>query len=78
MQGSNENGEEICSNHEDCNARPTQIKLTKGFTAKEQMKGHTASAFFRNLYENKLLKKKKKKEKCSRLLLIERILQPGR
>ncbi|KDP21510.1 hypothetical protein JCGZ_21981 [Jatropha curcas] len=31
---------DICSNHEDCNARPDQIKLTKGFTAKEQVKGH--------------------------------------
>lgn len=31
---------EICSNHEDCDERRTQIKLTKGFTAKEQVKGH--------------------------------------
>lgn len=31
---------EICSNHEDCNGRPDQIKLTKGFAAKEQVKGH--------------------------------------
>ncbi|KAF2314909.1 hypothetical protein P3X46_015218 [Hevea brasiliensis] len=31
---------DICSNHEDCNVRPDQIKLTKGFTAKEQVKGH--------------------------------------
>ncbi|CAL1362089.1 unnamed protein product [Linum trigynum] len=31
---------DICSNHEECNARPTQIKLTKGFSAKEHVKGH--------------------------------------
>ncbi|XP_015578229.1 RNA demethylase ALKBH10B isoform X2 [Ricinus communis] len=31
---------DICSNHEDCNLRPDQIKLTKGFNAKEQVKGH--------------------------------------
>lgn len=30
----------ICSNHEDCEARPGQIKLTKGFSAKEPVKGH--------------------------------------
>ncbi|KAJ4842917.1 hypothetical protein Tsubulata_023842 [Turnera subulata] len=40
---------DICSNHEECNERPNQIKLTKGFTAKEQMKGHTASL---KLYED--------------------------
>lgn len=31
---------EICSNHEDCGARAAQIKLTKGFVAKEPVKGH--------------------------------------
>ncbi|CAM8893202.1 unnamed protein product [Rhodiola kirilowii] len=31
---------ELCSNHEDCEARPTQIKLTKGFIAREPVKGH--------------------------------------
>ncbi|KAG6703696.1 hypothetical protein I3842_07G098400 [Carya illinoinensis] len=30
----------ICSNHLDCEARPGQIKLTKGFSAKEPVKGH--------------------------------------
>ncbi len=40
---------DICSNHEDCEARPGQIKLTKGFSAKEPVKGHMASSFFHNL-----------------------------
>ncbi|KAE8689108.1 Oxidoreductase [Hibiscus syriacus] len=31
---------DICSNHEECEARPSQIKLTKGFSAKEHVKGH--------------------------------------
>ncbi|KAK1560940.1 hypothetical protein Q3G72_032561 [Acer saccharum] len=39
VQPDNENVE-ICSNHEDCDARRSQIKLTKGFSAKEQVKGH--------------------------------------
>ncbi|KAG5055252.1 hypothetical protein AAZX31_03G131900 [Glycine max] len=30
----------ICSNHEECEGRSSQIKLTKGFTAKESVKGH--------------------------------------
>ncbi|WCJ21482.1 oxidoreductase 2OG-Fe(II) oxygenase family protein [Euphorbia peplus] len=30
----------ICLNHEECDARPGQIKLAKGFSAKEQVKGH--------------------------------------
>ncbi|KAK8485767.1 hypothetical protein V6N11_037038 [Hibiscus sabdariffa] len=30
----------FCSNHEECDARPSQIKLTKGFSAKEHVKGH--------------------------------------
>ena len=36
-------------NHEECEARPDQIKLTKGFSAKEPVKGHMASSFFHNL-----------------------------
>ncbi|XP_042475202.1 RNA demethylase ALKBH10B isoform X2 [Macadamia integrifolia] len=31
---------QICSNHEDCENRRTQIKITKGFVAKELVKGH--------------------------------------
>ncbi|XP_057965640.1 RNA demethylase ALKBH10B [Malania oleifera] len=31
---------QICSNHEDCGARSARIKLTKGFVAKEPVKGH--------------------------------------
>ncbi|CAN1855292.1 RNA demethylase ALKBH10B, partial [Linum perenne] len=31
---------DICTNHQECDARPTQIKLTKGFSAKEHVKGH--------------------------------------
>uniref|UniRef100_A0A7N0TVV0 Isopenicillin N synthase-like Fe(2+) 2OG dioxygenase domain-containing protein n=1 Tax=Kalanchoe fedtschenkoi TaxID=63787 RepID=A0A7N0TVV0_KALFE len=31
---------EICSNHEDCNSRPTQIKLIKRLIAREPVKGH--------------------------------------
>lgn len=31
---------EICDNHEDCLARREQIKITKGFVAKEPVKGH--------------------------------------
>ncbi|XP_022727815.1 uncharacterized protein LOC111283493 [Durio zibethinus] len=34
---------DICSNHEECDARPSQIKLTKGFSAKEQVKGHSVN-----------------------------------
>ncbi|XP_027936844.1 RNA demethylase ALKBH10B-like [Vigna unguiculata] len=30
----------LCSNHELCEGRPSQFKLTKGFTAKESVKGH--------------------------------------
>ena len=37
---------EICSNHNDCEARRAQIKMTKGFVAKESVKGHMASSFF--------------------------------
>ncbi|CAA2940098.1 uncharacterized protein LOC111375864 [Olea europaea subsp. europaea] len=31
---------DICSNHEECEARREQIKMTKGFLAKEPVKGH--------------------------------------
>ncbi|XP_074274171.1 RNA demethylase ALKBH10B-like [Silene latifolia] len=31
---------EVCDNHEDCTFRREQIKLTKGFVAKEPVKGH--------------------------------------
>ncbi|KAE8692097.1 Oxidoreductase [Hibiscus syriacus] len=31
---------DICSNHEECDARASRIKLTKGFSAKEHVKGH--------------------------------------
>ncbi|KAF5732739.1 hypothetical protein HS088_TW17G00269 [Tripterygium wilfordii] len=34
---------DICSNHESCEGRAAQIKLTKGFTAKEQVKGHNVN-----------------------------------
>ncbi|CAK7348194.1 unnamed protein product [Dovyalis caffra] len=37
VQPASENNDDICANHEDCSARPTQIKLTKGFTAKEHV-----------------------------------------
>ncbi|KAK7277677.1 hypothetical protein RJT34_22692 [Clitoria ternatea] len=30
----------LCSNHEECEGRSSQFKLTKGFTAKESVKGH--------------------------------------
>lgn len=46
-----ENKELICSNQEqqqkeDWEARRAKIKLTKGFVAKESVKGHMASSFF--------------------------------
>lgn len=37
---------EICSNHEECEARRTEIKLTKGFSAKESVKGHMVSYLY--------------------------------
>ncbi|XP_015891553.2 RNA demethylase ALKBH10B [Ziziphus jujuba] len=44
---------EICSNHEDCEARRDQIKLTKGFSAKEPVKGHMVNVVKGlKLYEN--------------------------
>ena len=39
---------EICDNHEDCLARREQIKITKGFVAKEPVKGHMASSSVEN------------------------------
>lgn len=43
VQPASESNDGICANHEDCSARPSQIKLTKGFTAKEHVKGHTVN-----------------------------------
>ncbi|KAI6695628.1 hypothetical protein NL676_023338 [Syzygium grande] len=44
---------DICSNHELCEARAAQIKLTKGFTAKEPVKGHMVNVVKGlKLYEN--------------------------
>lgn len=37
---------DLCSNHEDCEARPGQLKLTKGFSAKEPVKGPWRVLFF--------------------------------
>jgi hypothetical protein len=34
----------ICSDHEECIARPERIKIQKGFVAKESVKGHMASS----------------------------------
>ncbi|CAL5193598.1 unnamed protein product [Lathyrus oleraceus] len=34
----------ICSNHEECEGRPSEIKLTQGFTTKEFVKGHPVNA----------------------------------
>ncbi|KAJ8527260.1 hypothetical protein K7X08_029737 [Anisodus acutangulus] len=31
---------EFCSNHENCGARPTHMKMTKGFVSKEPVRGH--------------------------------------
>lgn len=39
----------ICSNHEECEGRPSEIKLTQGFTTKEFVKGHPASSFVHKL-----------------------------
>jgi hypothetical protein len=36
----------ICSDHEECIARPERIKIQKGFVAKESVKGHMASSNF--------------------------------
>lgn len=45
----------LCSNHEECEGRSSQIKLTKGFTAKESVKGHMASSFVSNLNSQYIL-----------------------
>ncbi|KAJ9696302.1 hypothetical protein PVL29_008502 [Vitis rotundifolia] len=43
----------ICGNHEECGGRSTQIKLTKGFVAKEPVKGHMVNVVKGlKLYEN--------------------------
>ncbi|XP_028090433.1 RNA demethylase ALKBH10B-like [Camellia sinensis] len=34
---------DLCSNHEDCEARRDLMKMTKGFAAKEPVKGHTVN-----------------------------------
>ncbi|KAL6968378.1 hypothetical protein U1Q18_034178 [Sarracenia purpurea var. burkii] len=39
VQPTSENAE-LCCNHEDCDARRALIKITKGFVAKEPVKGH--------------------------------------
>ena len=39
----------LCSNHELCEGRPSQFKLTKGFTAKESVKGHMVSSLSHTL-----------------------------
>ena len=52
----------ICSNHEECDARPSQIKLTKGFSAKEQVKGHMVSSSFHNLIDIIVVKKWNQRE----------------
>lgn len=44
---------EICDNHEDCAGRRDQIKLTKGFVAKEPVKGHMVNVVKGlKMYEN--------------------------
>uniref|UniRef100_A0A166JC39 Uncharacterized protein n=1 Tax=Daucus carota subsp. sativus TaxID=79200 RepID=A0A166JC39_DAUCS len=43
---------EICSNHENCEARRAPINMTKGFVAKEPMKWHMASSFFQKKIES--------------------------
>ncbi|CAO2839689.1 unnamed protein product [Amaranthus hypochondriacus] len=44
---------EICDSHEDCNARREEIKLTKGFVAKEPVKGHMVNVVKGlKMYEN--------------------------
>ncbi|KAL3849830.1 hypothetical protein ACJIZ3_011712 [Penstemon smallii] len=44
---------DICSNHEDCEARHAKIKTIKGFVAKEPLKGHMVNVVKGlKLYEN--------------------------
>lgn len=40
----------LCSNHDECEARQAQIKMTKGFVAKEPVKGQMASLFLMCIY----------------------------
>jgi len=35
---------DICDNHEECAGPRDQIKMTKGFVAKESVRGHMASS----------------------------------
>ncbi|KAJ0051842.1 hypothetical protein Pint_01128 [Pistacia integerrima] len=41
---------EICSNHEDCDERRSQINLTKGFTAKEQVNVVKGLKLYENVF----------------------------
>ncbi|KAK4788209.1 hypothetical protein SAY86_019528 [Trapa natans] len=44
---------ELCSSHKQCESRPSQIKLTKGFSAKEPVRGHMVNLVKgMKLYEN--------------------------
>lgn len=46
---------DMCSNHANCEARRSQIKITKGFTAKEHVRGHMVNVVRGlKLYENVL------------------------
>jgi hypothetical protein len=54
-QGSLPESYPICSDHEDCIARPERIKIQKGFMAKESVKGHMASSIFTPLGKLSLL-----------------------
>lgn len=38
--------DEFCTNHENCEERHDQIKMTKGFVSKEPVKGHMVSPPF--------------------------------
>lgn len=45
---------QVCSNHEDCQGRRALIKLTKGFKAKETVKGRKATPFPQRPYYHSL------------------------
>ncbi|VAH18982.1 unnamed protein product [Triticum turgidum subsp. durum] len=49
----------ICSDHDECIARPERIKIQKGFMAKESVKGHMASSIFTPLGKLSVLKNKR-------------------
>lgn len=49
VQSTLEESTELCLNHDECNTRIEQMKVTKGFTAKEHVKGHMVSPFSPNL-----------------------------